>query len=355
MIELLGRGEPNLRIVTEPVGFEFEFGTESYRTSRYISLIEKKVPPGTPIVVSDDMAVWSAAAALADRYPMVGVLHGDQDYYADKAAIFEKQLAAAICVSRRVRDRLQKRCPGLAPHRVFVIPCGVLLPPYSQPQSHQSKTKLAFIGRLTDYEKRAYDLVAICSKLHKSNFEFVLNVVGSSPEAGAEYKEKFKAEGIDGYVHFSGWQPASEVQKMLAETDVVILTSNSEGMPLVMMEALGAGCGFVGTRVSGIEDYERHPLAAECVRVFAVGDTDAGASAIRDLANLPASKRADAARELAEKEFTMDVCLERYAQALSGVSCSGILPATIQFSVGKKVSSYIRAMARFARLKLVGK
>lgn len=355
MVNLLDKGIPNLTLVTEPAGFEFEFGTESYRTSRYIALITDHVPPSTPIIVSDDMAVWAAAAAVADRYPMVGVLHGDQDYYADKAAKFEKQLSVAICVSRRVRERLQKRCPELPANRIFVIPCGVLLPPASAHANETGAIKLAFIGRLTDYEKRAYDLVTICSSLHKTNFAFELAVVGSSPEAGVEYKEKFKAEGLDNFVHFLGWQPASEVQKILAGTDLVLLTSNSEGMPLVMMEALGAGCGFVGTRVSGIEDYERHHLAADCVRVFAVGDTDTGAAAIKDLACVPASKRAKAARELAEKEFTMHVCLERYAKALSELDFAGIRPAAIRLSVWDRCMSYLRAMARYARLKLSGK
>jgi len=355
MIDLLAKDIPNLTLVTEPAGFEFEFGTETYRTSRYVSLIETIIPTGTAIIVSDDMAVWAAAAAVADRYPMVGVLHGDQDYYADKAAKFEKQLSVAICVSRRVRERLQKRCPELPAKRIFVIPCGVLLPPASPHTSESAITKLAFIGRLTDYEKRAYDLVAICSRLHKSGFPFELAVVGSSPEAGVAYKEKFKAEGIEALVHFLGWQSSAEVQRILAGTDLVLLTSNSEGMPLVMMEALGAGCGFVGTRVSGIEDYEKHPLAGNCVRVFTVGDTDAGTAAIKDLAGLPATRRAKAARELAEQEFTMEVCLERYAAALSGIRYEGVKPVPIRFSARAKYISYLRAMVRYARLKLSGK
>lgn len=344
-----------INLVTEKAGFEFELGTEAYRTSRYVKLISSSVPSGTPIIVSDDMAVWTAAAAVAVRYPMIGVLHGDQDYYADKAARFEKQLAAAVCVSARVKKRLTERCPNLDTSKIHVIPCGIELPTIQRREKPDGKLRLGFVGRLTDYEKRGHDVVAICSELNKRRIDFLLTIVGSSKEAELEYGQKFREAGISDAVSFVGWQPAAEVELILSDTDIVILTSNSEGMPLVMMEALGAGCGFVGTRVSGIEDYEQHPLARNCIRVYTVGDTAEGASQIADLAKVDAEQRAKDARAIAEAEFTMDKCLERYGTALRTVPCSAAAYPIPPLSAQLQIKSRLRAGLRYVRLKLAGK
>lgn len=355
MVELLTPHGSLVHLVSEKAGFEFEFGSGDYRASRYLLLVKNGVPAGTPIVVSDDMAVWRAAAAVADVYPMIGVLHGDQDYYADTAARFEHQLSAAVCVSDRVRARLLKRSPGFQLSRIFVIPCGVVLPPVSVRDQHEGMTRLAFIGRLSDYEKRAYDLVTICAELHRRGCRFTLDIVGSSAASGDEYRKKFAAVGVAGFVRFHGWQPAAAVYDLLAGTDIVMLTSNSEGMPLVMMEALGAGCGFVGTRVSGIEDYEHNALAADCLGVYPVGETDAAVDAIMKLAGVPVSQRAASARQLAEQEFTMDVCLDRYAAAIRLAPAAGISPLPVSMSATATLSSFARALLRYIKVSLKGK
>lgn len=354
MNDLLAPFASSIKLIRADAGTAFEFGTENYRAVVYADLVKRGVPAGTPVVVSDDMAVWAAAASVSDQYPMVAVLHGDQDYYADKAVRFEKQMSVAVCVSERVKKRLLNRCPGFDEGRIFVIPCGVTLRPTTAEPDRHANTRLLFVGRLTDYEKRAYDLVTICAGLQKEGVEYGLHIVGSSVEAEQEYGAKFREAGVVDKVSFHGWQPAEKVHEMMASGDVLILTSNSEGMPLVMMEALAVGCGFAGTRVSGIEDYEHHELAPQCIRVFAVGDTDAAVQQIKDLAKVPVPIRRAAARELAEQQFTMRVCLDRYAQALTVAAPRVGAAFSLNRSPAAKLSSRLRALARVlkaARLK----
>jgi glycosyltransferase involved in cell wall biosynthesis len=61
---------------------------------------------------------------------------------------------------------------------------------------------------------------------------------------------------LDGHVRLLGWQSAEEIWTLLRESDVLLLPSNFEGMPVVVMEALSAGCAVVASRVSGIEDID---------------------------------------------------------------------------------------------------
>ena len=152
-------------------------------------------------------------------------------------------------------------------------------------------------------------------------------------------------------VTFYGWLSQKEVGERLAASDILVLTSDFEGTPVAMMEALAAGCGIVGTRVSGIEDYELQPLAADCYAVFDVGNIDEAVSKINTIASIPASVRIPAARKMAENDFSMDVCLERYAKALASIKPSEQMPVA---KVGLPFQSllYSRAIALARYLKV---
>ena len=351
MVDLL-RGHSEVKVVSRRVNFTFEFGSEDYRASVYSSLVHSGVPVGVPVIVSDDPAVWSGAASIADKYPMTGVLHGDQDVYYDLAKKYLKQLSVCVCVSGRIKNTIVKRNPYMEMDKLFVIPCGINLPEFAPYEKTDAAVRMIFIGRLTDYEKRAEDLVLICGLLHEQGMAFHLDIAGNSDSSARDFAERFTGVGAGAFVSFHGWQSKAEVQRLLNQSDILLLTSNSEGMPLVMMEALASGCAFVGTRVSGIEDYEHRADAKECMGVYAVGDIGGGVEKIKQVAAMPARERQAAARRLADAEFSMEVCLNKYFKALSSMKSSTATARNITVSTFDKLKSHGRAVARYAKVKL---
>jgi glycosyltransferase involved in cell wall biosynthesis len=351
MLSLLSSYGETISIISADVDYSFEFGSEAYRANIYRDLILRDVPLGTPIIVSDDMAAWHAAAAVADKYPMIGVLHGDQDYYYSRAIAFHRQLSLCVCVSGRIEKNLLEKCKEIDNEKVHIIPCGIILPEFVPETQPKELARLVFVGRLTDYEKRAYDLISICEQLKQQGFPFQLHIAGNDESSKVEFTEKLKASGADKQVIFRGWQSGAEVQHLLSSSDILLLTSNSEGMPLVMMEALAAGCGFVGTRVSGVEDYEHHTLAENCVRVYCIGDIRGAIAGIRVIAAIPEAARRVAARKLAETEFRMEVCLDKYAAALAATAGKIIEPKTFRLSFFNKLQSRLIATARYLKVR----
>jgi glycosyltransferase involved in cell wall biosynthesis len=109
---------------------------------------------------------------------------------------------------------------------------------------------------------------------------------------------------------------------MLRESDVLLLPSNREGLPVAMMEALGAGCAVVASRVSGVEDYESHLFAKGSLWVHDVGDANRAAELVAQALAVPRAHRIRRARALAEAEFSIERCAERYAELIAH------LPAT---------------------------
>ena len=119
------------------------------------------------------------------------------------------------------------------------------------------------------------------------------------------YQEAVRKAGLAGRVAFLGWVDQARVQRLLAEADVLVLPSYHEGLPLVILEALGAGTPVVATTVGAIPQFLR---AGEDALLVTPGDradlTDSLARLIRD----PASRQrlGDAGRATYERIFSLD-------------------------------------------------
>jgi len=322
LLHLLSR-EPNIvRILKAKAGHEFEFGTAEYRAYIYRKLLVQ-LPIGTPVILSDDAVVWAATASLYTSYPIIGVLHADEEQYYELAEKYYKQASSLVCVSSRVNKTAHERAPQFDAGHIYTIPCGINLPPVAENSKSNNVLQLAYVGRLSDYQKRTGDLVDICALLAKNNTPFHLRIIGDG-EAKVLLENRFRAEGLDHCVTFYGWLSQDQVGIYLSESDVLILTSDFEGMPIAMMEALATGCGVAGTRVSGIEDYEHHPLAADCLSVFTVGAIEDAVNKINMVAAVPKERRRWAARKLAESEFSMEVCLGKYLEVIEAIQVTPI-------------------------------
>ncbi len=345
LLQLLAKVPNNIQAITAKTGYEFEFGTPEYRAFIYRQLLAQ-LPPGTPIILSDDYVVWASAIAMQSCFPIVGVLHADEEQYYGVAEEFHKQVDIYVCVSNRVQNLVKYRIPGFDPKHLFVIPCGINMPEIDYNTEHNDILQLVYAGRVNTYQKRAADLARIAVMLAEKQVKFHLRIIGDG-DAKAELEQAVKTGGLSDAVTFFGWLTQEQVAKHLSESDILLLTSDFEGTPIAMMEAFAAGCGMVGTRVSGIEDYEQHPLAEDCLYVYAAGYIEEAVAKIIRLAEVPKSTRQHSARLLAETEFSMDVCLEKYLHAISTITprTDTRLPE-IKLSLAARMYSKTLAMAR---------
>jgi len=284
-------------------------------------------------------------------YPIIGVLHADEDVYYDFAKKYSDRVQVLICVSQRVRKNAILKVPEIDQAHLFTIPCGINLPDINHTTQAGNILRLVYVGRVLHYQKRAGDLVRICELLDNQKVPFHLNIIGHG-DALPAIKEGLKKTGLDKHVTFPGWLTQKEVAKYLSESDVLVLTSDFEGTPIAMMEALASGCGFTGTRVSGIEDYEHNPLAADCYSVFTVGDIEDAVNKIRKVAAIPPNTRSMAARALAETEFSMAVCLERYQAAIATLKPAEAQAPKISLSLSQLLYSRAIAVARYLKMSI---
>lgn len=95
------------------------------------------------------------------------------------------------------------------------------------------------------------DTAAIVKKTHP-NVEF--KVYGEG-ELRGELLSKAENLGLDGKNIFVGaFTSCEELPRIMAETDIFLLSSILEGQPLVIVEAMAYGCPIVSTNVGGIPE-----------------------------------------------------------------------------------------------------
>jgi glycosyltransferase involved in cell wall biosynthesis len=117
-------------------------------------------------------------------------------------------------------------------------------------------------------------------------------------------------------VHLLGFR--RDVAALMSAADVFVSASHSEGLPLVLVEAMQVGCPIVSTPVGGcaealhVDASGRSPWA----EIAAPGDVAGLAAAITRSLTLepPARDRVAAARHWALKTFSIDGMVERHLE-----------------------------------------
>jgi glycosyltransferase involved in cell wall biosynthesis len=279
--------------------------------------------------VSDDGDTWQAVGLLKNRNPLIGVLHADDAPYYELASRYREAAAALVAVSTRILNRAVSEFRGSCP-ATAVIPCGIPLPPESDAGAGESPAlRLVWVGRISEPQKRVSDLAKIARVLRDAGVAFHLDIVGDG-EAAPELQSAMQSARVAERVRFHGWIASHNVLAMLRSSDVMIMPSNFEGMPVAAMEALACGCAVVGSDTCGLEEYAHIPAARDAVWIYPRGHVEEASRLISAAGAVPREQRRAAARRLAESEFSIEQCLQRYQKVLES------LPerAPANFSIG---------------------
>lgn len=173
----------------------------------------------------------------------------------------------------------------------------------------QDTPVLIYVGSLTA-EKRPDRLLRIAAAAACERPDLVLWVVGEGPLRN-DSKARTADSPLAGRVRFLGAR--DDVGDLLAAADLLLLTSDTEGVPGVVLEAGALGVPAVATRVGGVP---------ECIEpgrtglLFAPTDEDAGAAAVLALVTDPDRRRAQgaAAAALVRERFHIDAAVRRYEE-----------------------------------------
>ncbi|WP_414475928.1 glycosyltransferase family 4 protein [Microvirga sp. M2] len=169
--------------------------------------------------------------------------------------------------------------------------------------------KILFLGRLGP-EKGTPELLEALSDLTAlSEWECVLAGDGAVKETKAFTDERFP-----GRASVPGWVDAAEVERLLGTSDILVLPSHVENLPMSVVEAFAYGLAVVATPVGSIPDILEHE---ENGLLVPVRDPRALAAALERLI-VDRSLRERLGRN-AKVTYQRSLTIESYADRLLGV------------------------------------
>jgi len=222
-----------------------------------------------------------------------------------------------LCISERWKRELVSIAPR---SKIIVVPNGVRLPE----ESYRKRRKhnfcvITFLG-LISREKGAFDLIRAVKRLRESGLNVELRI-GGHGDITTLKKEMGGEEGI----HYLGWLDGTKKNKLYRDTDILVLPSYFEGMPMVILEAMSYGIPVVSTPVGGIPEVVEDGRTGLLVPA---GDVDSLTNAMRHLSESKETREefGRAARKRVEQSFT----IERTAKQLYKVFQSILNSKTVR-------------------------
>lgn len=231
----------------------------------YLSALER-VAGSVPDVIHGHVAYPDGAAAVAygrrlDR-PVAITVHGHdlkdlavrRDDWRDLVRAPLLAADAVIAVSGELAQRA--RDLGVPEERLWQLPNGVdaqLFRPGTRAPG-EGGWRLVYVGRY-DPAKGLDELLQAVAGLRSDGYDVRLDLVGGgATDLADHYPERARQLGIAEYVRFVREVPHDDLPPLLADADIFVLPSYSEGLPLSLLEALACGLPSVSTRCGGPEE-----------------------------------------------------------------------------------------------------
>jgi glycosyltransferase involved in cell wall biosynthesis len=265
-------------------------------------------PPSTVALVASRLSgvPWSFTGHLSDI---------------QACNLLPEKCASAVFVrfiAHAMQDLMRQCASGIDESRWVVLRLGIELPPVREAPALNDPPVVLFAARF-DPVKRHATLIDAVASLVREGERLELWLAGSGrllPAAEQQAREL----GVEDTVRFLGYVLNAEILEWFAagRVDAVALSSDWEGVPVALIEALAHGVPAVATDVGGVAEL----LGEGCGVVVPPGDTVALADGIRRLLHSP-QLRADvsrAGRARVEEEFAVERVVAQLRELLGFTS-----------------------------------
>jgi glycosyltransferase involved in cell wall biosynthesis len=256
----------------------------------------------------------AGARTASRRVPVLATFHGVPARQMWAATQILRLADMTVAVSDALKESLVTN--GLRPDRVEVVHNGVAAGPELSATARAEYDRelnvngavVAAVGRLAA-QKAHYRFLNAAAIVLQSRPSTTFLVVGDGRLRDA-LREQAAELGIGHAIRFTGSR--GDARDLIARADLLVFSSNWEGLSIAALEALAAGTPVVSTDVAGMREllgsgagtivrsWEPRELAAAVVTLL---DDDA----LR-------LRMADAGRRLVADRFSMSVMEDRYAE-----------------------------------------
>ncbi|MCA9263633.1 MAG: glycosyltransferase family 4 protein [Planctomycetales bacterium] len=268
--------------------------------------------------------IFASLARRLTNARIVTTIHRDFRTLSSRQKWLVRRAMAAsdviLCNSRATRESLPAEVPT---DRVRVVYNGVNLSELDRPTQRRSYRSCAenvlhigTVGRLIPIKGIATIIPAV-ARIRALGQQIKLTIVGDGPER-ARLTNLVDQHGLRDVVCFAGNVSREQVYQHLAQFDVFVASSFSEGFCNAMVEAMYARCTVVATDI---------PVFREILPIghpwfFTAGHVDHLVQTLRRIAEQPTRAREslEPARQRVERDLSLAACARNHIELYRSLS-----------------------------------
>lgn len=188
----------------------------------------------------------------------------------------DHQVDRNVFIAFKSRDNFSNENPDIPSNKLVAFHNGIDDLPYSKvKRASDFKYNLCISGTVCPRKGQYIVIDALIKSPIDVRNKIHVTVIGTGPDFEV-LKAKVKENHLERNVTFLGNVDNKEVHSLLCGCDIYILMSNSEGLPISIIEGLRAGLGVISTPVAGIPEMVKsdnglliNPDSDELANVFA--------------------------------------------------------------------------------------
>ncbi len=258
----------------------------------------------------------SWVAMVAARFLDAGfsfTLHGS-DLLLHPAGLDVKLQQCDFCVtiSEFNRKHILRGYPQIDPEKIYVQHVGV--DAHARELEARAKNRrftMLAVGRLHMVKNHVF-LLRACAELLARGAPICCWIAGEGPERPGLQRLIFDLQ-LSGYVHLLGHLSPPQLDVCYRNADLAVLTSHSEGIPLVLMEAMARGTPVLAPAITGIPELVRDEITGFLYSAGNMHDFIGQVERIRD-GSFDLNPITDAARRHVVEQFDRSTNLRQFAE-----------------------------------------
>ncbi|NJR18579.1 MAG: glycosyltransferase family 4 protein [Calothrix sp. CSU_2_0] len=232
-------------------------------------------------------------------------LHGPYIFFKPYQWRLDEKIKRSLfvaCISHYARSQGMIFTPPEKWQHMHVIHCGIDPNLFNLVTHKQPGKRLLFVGRLSA-AKGLPILLESLSTLQKKHPDILLTVIGDGCDR-KHLEQLTTTLELSQNVNYVGYKSQLEVREQLQQTDIFVMSSFAEGIPVVLMEAMASGVPVVATQIAGVSELVENGVNGYLVLP---GDSISLTENIEKLLNSPTTRAAfgTGGREKVERDFNI--------------------------------------------------
>jgi glycosyltransferase involved in cell wall biosynthesis len=251
--------EQKIRELGIQVTFVGQRGSKLLRLSRIVAALRDQ-PPDVLQSQHFYTNLYAVAAARALGLREVGAIRcdGTSEVRDHGAVAGYLSLRAPRLIAVNSRAAIQNAITlGAQARRLCLLPNVVDIDHFkfvNRPEGNS--IRLLAVGRLVEQKKLDLFLKTVASLRHRSQIAIKASIFGEGPYRPQLERQAQELGLLPDVLEFRGVVP--DMAPIYKEADILVLTSDWEGTPNVVLEAMASGLAVVARRIGGVPEIIRH-------------------------------------------------------------------------------------------------